>query len=295
MDAATSELLELLNLESMGQGVFVGPPSHDKQTRVFGGQVLAQALAAASFTVDGASCHSLHAYFLRPGKPGRPIEYEVAKMRDGQSLSQRKVIAVQRVEPIVELVASFYEPPSKTGSPIQHSRSIPEVPGPETFPDEEIRMQRLRDRLPEAHRDVATRKRPIEMLRIGDHDLGSRTRTTEPVRSWIRVRSPLPDDPNLHRCLLAYASDFGALEPSLRAIGGSFGDLQLQVASLDHAMWFHRPFRCDEWLLVSYESASVGEDRGLSYGSVWSQNGRLVASIAQEGMVRPRGQAADDS
>jgi acyl-CoA thioesterase II len=288
VDPATAELLDLLNLQSTGQGVYLGAPAGDGRARVFGGHVLAQALAAASFTAPEWPCHSLHAYFLRPGKPGRPIEYEVAAMRDGQSFATRKVVAVQRDEVNLELVASFER--GQQGPEFQPE--MPEVPAPESFPGEEERTTALQQSAPPELHEYLQRKRPIEQIRVGARDYLDRTPSAEPVRTWMRVRGALMDDPNLHRCALAYASDMGALEPSLRTIGAGFGDSSMQVASLDHALWFHRPFRFDEWLLFAFEPMSVAAGRGLSRGSVWSRDGQLVASIAQEGVMRQRDELA---
>jgi acyl-CoA thioesterase-2 len=301
MDAATAELLDLLNLQSAGQGVYLGAPSPDARMRVFGGQVLAQALAAASFTAPQWPCHSLHAYFLRPGKPGRPIEYEVAAMRDGNTFATRKVAAVQRDELNLELVASFVDaaPALRGGASAEREESgaeyqvaMPDVPAPESFPGEDERTAALLASAPPELHEHMQRKRPVELIRIDARDFRDRTPSSAPVRTWMRVRSPLMDDPNLHRCALAYASDMGALEPSLRAIGGAFGDSAMQVASLDHALWFHRPFRFDDWLLFAFEPVSVAGGRGLSRGCVWSRDGQLVASIAQEGVMRKRDELA---
>jgi len=286
VDEAADELLELLNLQSVGQGVFLGPPSRDGAMRVFGGQVLAQALAAASFTLDGPVCHSLHAYFVRPGKPGRPIEYEVAAMHDGQSFSTRKVVAVQRDEVNLELVASFQDPDAAEQP--EHALKMPEVPAPESFPDESERIARALQSAKPEHHALLSRKRPIESIRVEPRAFGDRTPSSAPIHVWMRARGTLVDDPNLHRCALCYASDMGILEPSLRAVGTGFGDGSMQVASLDHALWFHRAFRFDQWLLFVVESVSVAAGRGLSRASVFSRDGRLVASIVQEGLMRKR-------
>jgi acyl-CoA thioesterase-2 len=283
-----SELLELLDLQSAAQGVFVGPPSRDPRSRVFGGHVLAQALAAACFSVEGSPCHSLHAYFLRPGKPGRPIEYEVLAMRDGQSFATRKVVAVQRDEVNLELIASFAQ--DEPGP--ERQQAMPDTPPPESFPSEQERIARALEQAPPELHEMMRYKRPIEMIRVDERSLGDRTPTLGPVRTWMRARGPLMDDPNLHRCALTYASDMGALEPSMRAIGAGFGDSAMQVASLDHAVWFHRAFRFDDWLLFVFESESVAGGRGFNRGSVFDRHGKLVASIAQEGVMRKRSEQA---
>jgi acyl-CoA thioesterase-2 len=288
-EPSNDELLALLDLQSIGEGVFSGPPAPDIRGRVFGGQILAQALAAACFTApQGWPCHSLHAYFLRPGKPARPIEYEVSTMRDGQRFAARKVLAVQRDEIDLELIASF----ERTEPGAEYQVAMPDVAAPETFPPEDERIARLVENATPEQREVLERKWPIEFIRIDPIDAREQPPPTAAIRKWMRVRGRLPDDPNLHRCALAYASDFGALEPSVRAIGMSLGDTNVQVASLDHALWFHRPFRFDEWLLFSFESASVAGGRGLNHGSVYSRDGRLVASLMQEALLRPRDETA---
>ncbi|MDH5671813.1 MAG: thioesterase family protein [Myxococcales bacterium] len=284
MDPQNAELLDLLDLQSADEGVFLGPPSQDGWIRVFGGQVLAQALAAASFTVEDWACHSLHAYFLRPGKPGRPIEYEVSSMRDGSTMATRNVVAVQRDEVNLQMVASFQaEAPGA-----EHQVQMPDTPPPESFPPEPERMAKLAEGASEEMKKHLLRRRPLESIRVDPVSFGDTEKRTAPTRTWMRTRGELIDDPNLHRCVLAYASDMGALEPCLRAIGGGFGDSSLQVASLDHAIWFHRPFRIDDWLLFVFDSASVAAGRGLTHGQVFDRQGRLVASIAQEGLMRGR-------
>jgi acyl-CoA thioesterase-2 len=284
MPGETAPVLDLLDLQSVGQGQFLGPPAQDGGPRVFGGHVVAQALAAASFTVDGRPCHSLHAYFLRPGKPGRPIEYEVSSMRDGNSFAARKVVAVQRDELILELTASF-----DVGSlGPEHRTAMPDAPLPETYPAEAERDAAAKAGVPPEVQQHAFRRWPMEVIRVNARAFDSHTVDSEPVRVWMRMRGELPADRNLHRCALAYASDLGALEPTMRAIGAAFADTQLQVASLDHAVWFHRDFRFDDWLLFVFDSTSVASGRGFNRGSVFRRDGVLVASIAQESLARPR-------
>jgi len=290
MDASVADLLDLLEVRSQAEGVFVGAPANDPLPRVFGGQLLGQALAAAAFTVpQELNCHSLHAYFLRPGKPGRPIEYEVASMRDGQRFAARKVMAVQRDELVFELTASFEG--DEPGP--EHHEPLPNVPEPESFPPEEERIARVLAHLPPERQGYFKRPRPIEFIAV-DHERFVRVPpTSAPIHSWMRVRDRLPDAPNLHRAALAYASDMGALEPALRAVGLSTLDEQLQIASLDHALWFHRPFRFDEWLLFSFSPVAVGAGRGLCRGVIHTRDGRHVASLTQEAMLRPRKPNAD--
>ena len=289
-DARVTALLTLLEVQDQGQGTFVGAPAEDatSRSRVFGGQVLGQALAAASFTVpDDRLCHSLHAYFVRPGKPGRPIGFEVSTMRDGKEFVTRKVAAVQRDELICELTASFT---GDFGGP-NHQLRMPEVPPPEAFPTEEERIARIVEHAREDVREpleLQLRQSAIELIHIEPHSYGDTTASTEPLRRWARVRGSLPDHPVLQRCMFAYLSDGGVMEPSVRAIGGSFQDPLLQLASLDHAVWFHRPFRCDEWLLGVFDCSSVAAGRGINRGHVFTRDGTLVASIAQEALIRPR-------
>lgn len=289
-NARVAALLELLEVQSQGQGLFIGAPTQDvtARTRVFGGQVLGQALAAASFTVpDDRLCHSLHAYFVRPGKPGRPIELEVSAMHDGKQYLVRKVAAVQRDELICELTASF----SSDSAGPSHQQSMPEVPPPEAFPAEAERIARVvAAAVPELREDLALQLQnsPVELIHLDQSGFGQAAASSQPLRRWVRVRAPLPDHPVLQRCVLTYLSDGGALEPSVRAIGGRIGDPMLQLASLDHALWFHRPFRCDQWLLVVADCPSVAGGRGMNRAQVFTREGALVASIAQEALVRTR-------
>ena len=283
-------LLDLLEVREQGDGVFVGAPADDAagRSRVFGGQVIGQALAAASFTVtEDRHCHSLHAYFVRPGKPGRPIEYEVSAIYEGKQFATRKVAAVQRNELICELTASFTDAISGA----DHQHDMPETPPPEAFPSE---AERIASALATARDEVRPmlelqlQQSPFEVIYVDPHSFGAQRASSQPLRRWLRVRAQLPEHAQLQRCLLAYMSDGGAIEPSLRAIGGRFGDPMLQLASLDHALWFHRPFRCDQWLLGVFDSPSVAASRGFNRGSIFTRDGVLIASVAQEAFVRTR-------
>lgn len=286
-DGFTS-ILELLDLERVEQGVFVGGPLPDGRSRVFGGHTIGQALAAACFTVEGVVCHSLHAYFVRPGIPGRPTHYEVSAIRDGNAFATRQVVAVQRDEVVLHMVASFHEP---TPSRFEHALAMPNVPAPDTFPPEDERVARLLEVLPPELHEQMQRKMPFEFIRVNDFEpeADAERSRTRPNRQWMRARAQdLPSDPNFHCCALAYASDAGPLEPCVRAVGAAFWDPNVQIASLDHAVWFHRPLRFDEWTLFTFESPSVAGARAFSRGSVFNQKGEIVASIAQEGIVRQR-------
>lgn len=289
MGDAGGDILELLELERVDQGVFMGRPSDDGRSRVFGGHTVAQALAAACFSIDGLTCHSLHAYFVRPGLPGRPTQYEVLAVRDGSAFAIRQVVAVQRDEVVLHLTASFHEP---SDGPFAHSAAMPSTAAPDTFPPEGERTARLLEIVPPELRDMVRRTWPFEQIRVNDFEPASdaELHRTRPSRMWVRARTrELPSDPNLHCCALAYASDAGPLEPCMRAVGASFGDGTLQVASLDHAVWFHRPLRFDDWLLFTHESPSVAGGRAFSRGSVYDpKTSTLVASIAQEGVLRAR-------
>jgi acyl-CoA thioesterase-2 len=280
--------MTLLDLQSSGQGVFIGPMAESRgaaRTRVFGGQVLAQGLAAACFTVPpDVPCHSLHAYFARPGIPGRPIEYEVSAMRDGQSFVLRNVAAVQRDELTCQLLVSFGR---DTPGP-EYQPAMPDTPPPESFPPEAERLERLLEKAQPIQRAFLQQRSPIESISVDVIDWTDPTPARGTVRGWFRVREQLAADPRLHQCALAFASDMGLLGPSVRAIGGSFGDPELQIASLDHALWFHRPFEWNDWLLFVFESLSVAGGRGLSRASIYTREGQLVASVAQEGLMRQR-------
>lgn len=274
-------LLELLDLQHVGEGVYTGAPAPDgsERTRMFGGQLIAQALAAASFTTpDDLLCHSLHAYFVRPAQASRTTDFEVANMRDGRSTALRKVMAVQRDELMCEVTASFSREPSQENQDFQVSM-------PELVPPERLFEQALASPDLEAE-DL--RKRPLGAygpLKL----MPAQPRPPAPrLSTWIRVNGTLADDPRLHACALAYASDVGAVHASMTAIGVQLFDPQWQVASLDHAVWFHRPFRADEWLLFTFDCTTVSAERGLNHGLVYAQSGALVASITQEALLRPR-------
>lgn len=280
---AAPAITDVLNLEEVDQGVFEAPPAPDDRPRVFGGQILAQALAAASFTVDGSPCHSLHAYFLRPGKPGRPIHYEVNQLRDGKRFAVRQVIAVQRDEPICQLSASFQH---DEGDTLAHQVEAPDVPDPDALPDEHTQKAALADKLPEAMRARVMAPGPIEMRPV---DVARPWFQREPqapdVRTWLRARQSLPDHANLHRCVLTYATDLLALHSCIMPVPAAPFDPDLQFASLDHSLWFHRPLRADDWLLYSGTSDSVSEGRGSARAQIFNREGHLVASMAQEGVL----------
>ncbi|NOT39690.1 MAG: acyl-CoA thioesterase II [Alphaproteobacteria bacterium] len=280
------DVLDLLNLEAIEVNMFRGVSPKDRWQRVFGGQVLGQALVAAYRTVDARVCHSLHAYFIRPGDPKVPILYEVDRARDGKSFATRRVVAVQHGEQIFNLSASFQVPEEG----LEHQFDMPKVKGPDGLETEDERRRRLAHQLPEAVRNHVTRQNPIEIRPVEDDDDLMNPKKAPPYQHvWMKVRGDMPSDLSMHQCVLAYASDMTLLDTCLIPHGISWYSGRLQSASLDHAMWFHHPFRVDEWLLYAQDSPSAAGARGLNRGSVFTRDGKLVASVAQEGLIRVRG------
>jgi acyl-CoA thioesterase-2 len=252
--------------------------------RVFGGQVIGQALVAGARTVEDRAVHSLHAYFMRPGDPEVPIIYSVERMRDGRSFSTRRVVATQHGHAIFTMEASFQV--EEDG--LEHQIPMPDVPPPEKLPSEaELRAAYL-DQAPEPVREYWRHERPIELRPVDLRHYISRDKLQPAQHVWVRATGRLPDDPDIHRCVLAYASDFTLLDTALFAHGRMIADKDVQAASLDHALWFHRPFRADEWLLYTEDSPSASGSRGFARGSLFSRDGRLVASVTQEGLIRLR-------
>jgi len=286
-DSALTRLLALLDLEQVEENLFTGLSPDEPIQRVFGGQVLAQALAAATRTVaPSRACHSFHAYFLRPGDPKVPIAYQVDRSRDGGSFSVRRVVALQGAAQIFILAASF----QKVESGFEHQSSMPVVPDPDSLEDDQQVLLRDAGLRPDIRRWVS-RERPFEtrsVLGRGPFENSGDRLARPPVdHIWLRTRGAVPDDGDIHRALLAYVSDMSLLDTSLLPHGKSiFSDMQ--VASLDHAMWFHRPFRADEWLLYAQDSPSASGARGFNRGAIYRRDGTLVASVAQEGLIRPR-------
>jgi acyl-CoA thioesterase-2 len=284
MADAIATLLSILDLEPLEHNLFRGRSPQVGWQRVFGGQVIGQALTAAQRTVDGRAAHSLHAYFMRPGDPAVPIVYQVDRLRDGGSFSTRRVIAIQHGEAIFSLAASFQG--EEEG--FDHQIPMPEVPPPESLPSESDLKELFLHKAPEAIRRYFERERALEIRPVDARHYVSREPLPPVQHVWIRTTGPLPDDPGIHRSVLAYASDMTLLDTSLYAHGRNIFDHDLQVASLDHALWFHRPFRADEWLLYSEDSPSASGGRGFSRGSLFRRDGVLIASVAQEGLIRRR-------
>jgi acyl-CoA thioesterase-2 len=278
------EVLDLLDLEKIEENIFRGQSPADRMQRVFGGQVLGQALVAASRTVEGRVCHSFHAYFLRGGDPKVPILYEVDRARDGASFTSRRVVAIQHGKQIFNMSASF----QVLEEGLEHQFDRPNVPPPEELMDEhEARKQMMNDNMPEDAKAWWNRPRPIEM-RPAVLDNWMNRAPREPFDNvWIRATGPVPDNIIVQQSVLAYASDMSLLDTALLPHGRSWHS-PIQMASLDHAMWFHHPFKMDDWLLYAQDSPSASGARGFNRGAVYTRDGKLVASVVQEGLMRLR-------
>ncbi len=273
---ALDDLVALLDLEPLEVNLFRGVSWKDERPRVFGGQVAGQALVAAGRTVeDGKGVHSLHAYFLRPGDPTIPIVYEVDRIRDGKSFTTRRVVAIQRGEAIFNLQASFH----RAEGGFDHQVTMPEAPAPETLP-------RADEIEPPRPGRLWTRQ-PVDIRYVDGPPWDREPSAAARQLVWFRADGTLPDDPLLHVCVVTYASDYTLLGSSLVPHGVSYWRDDVMMASLDHAMWFHRPFRADEWLLYSQTSPSASGARGLAYGGIFRQDGTLAVSVVQEGLIRP--------
>ena len=291
MADSVSELIELLRVERLEDNLFRGTSTDVGNIHVFGGQVLGQAVMAAAGTVQGRVLHSLHAYFLRPGDKSARIVYEVDPIRDGGTFTTRRVVAIQHGQPIFNFAASFQTP--EPGH--DHEASMPVVVPPDQLPDENELRARYAAGIPEKWRAKLLRQRPIEMRALRPIDPIHPDVREPQMSSWMRAREALPDEPVLHQAMLAYASDFSLLRTALLPHGLSFFQRGMQSASLDHAMWFHRSFRMDQWLLYCTDSPSASGARGFCRGSIHSQDGHLVASVAQEGLVRIRRETKADA
>ncbi|WP_417515645.1 acyl-CoA thioesterase II [Marinobacter sp.] len=280
----TKKLVELLYLSPTGDDHYRGDSQDLGFPHVFGGQVLGQALMAASHTVENRLCHSMHAYFLRPGNQHMPIDYEVQRVRDGRSFSVRRVIARQDGKEILTGSMSFHA--AEEG--FEHQAEMPDAPDPESLRSEQEWGKLMASQVSEKLREIMTRDRPIEIRPVNPVNPLQPEKRPPHKQSWIRALGPLPDDPVLHRCLLTYASDFSFLGTSLNPHGVSFMNKGLQIASLDHAIWFHRDFRMEDWLLYDKDSPSASAGRGFNRGNFFNQEGVLVASTTQEALIRQR-------
>ncbi|HET6376967.1 MAG TPA: acyl-CoA thioesterase II [Methylocella sp.] len=284
MSGAVAQLLEILDLERIEENIFRGRSPQVGWQRVFGGLVVAQALVASARTVEMRAPHSLHGYFLLPGDPSVPIIYEVDRIRDGKSFTTRRCNAIQHGRAIFSLSASFHiEEPG-----LEHAFSMPKVPPPEELPSEKDLLEQFGAAMPEAIRQWFSKERPIELRPAGLPRFVSQAPGSFEQNIWMRAAGPLPADPAVHRAVLAYLSDMTLLDAALGTHGHSVFDSGLQVASLDHALWFHRPFRADEWLLYAQDSPNACGARGLGRGLLFSHDGRLIASVVQEGLMRPK-------
>ena len=282
---ALERLIGLLDLEPIEVNIYRGESRDVGSGRVFGGQVLAQALIAARRTVDEPrEAHSLHGYFILPGDTEAPIVYFVDRLRDGRSFTTRAVTAIQHGRAIFNLSVSF----QKKEEGIEHQPSMPAVPPPESLPSELDLIRQRADLIPESRRHLYTQDQPIEFRPVNPVDPFTPARR-EPFRNvWFRAQGQLDGPVVLHQAVLAYASDYGLLSSALLPHGLSLHDPRLQAASLDHSLWFHREFRVDEWLLYSMDSPTAGGARGFARGAVFNRRGELVASVAQEGLLRLR-------
>jgi acyl-CoA thioesterase-2 len=277
------DLHNLLDLEYIEHNIFRGRSIDIGSGTVFGGQALAQSLVAAQRTVDADRVpHSMHGYFILPGDVDAPIVYEIDRLRDGNSFTTRRIVAIQHGRAIFNMAASFQTP--EEGA--EHQAEMPEVPEPMNLPRELDLIRAVEDQIPEDVRSFYTRERPIEFRPVEPVDPFNPDAKPPAHHVWFRARGPLPDDRLTHQSVLAYASDYGLLSTALRPHGLSFVQPDLQLATLDHALWFHRPVRADEWLLYAADSPSASGARGFTRGQIFSEDGRLVASVAQEGLMR---------
>ncbi len=281
---AVRELLDILDLEQLEVNLFRGRSPQVGRQRVFGGQAVAQALAAACRTVDHRQPHSLHAYFLLAGDTRIPIVYEVDRIRDGKSFTTRRVKAIQNGRAIFSMSASFHD--DEPG--LDHQAAMPAVPAPDALPDSEAIRASILERMPEWVRRYYARERAIDLrpVEFGRY-LGEKLSDGR-FNIWIRASGPLPDDPVVHRCVLAYASDMMLLDAALAPHGRTLFEPDFMAASLDHALWLHRPFRADEWLLYTQDGPNLHGARGFARGLIYAADGTLVASVAQEGLIRER-------
>lgn len=279
------QLIETLDLEMLEVNLFRGTSPNAGWQRVFGGQVIAQALVAAQRCVaDDRFVHSLHAYFMRPGDPHAPIVYQVDPIRDGASFATRRVVALQHGKAIFSMSASFQV--DEEG--FDHQVPMPEVPAPESLLSQQEFQASFLSKAPQAVRDYWERPRPVEFRPVSLKHYISREKLEPQAQIWVRTTDPVPDDRRLEAAVLAYVSDMTLLDTSLYAHGRSIFEPDVQAASLDHSMWFHRRPDFDDWILYAQDSPSASGARGMTRGSLYTRSGRLIASVAQEGLIRNR-------
>jgi acyl-CoA thioesterase-2 len=284
MSNVINDLVSILDLETIEVNLFRGHSPQTGWQRVFGGQVIGQALVAACRTVDDRAPHSLHAYFILPGDPKVPIIYEVDRPRDGKSFTTRRVTAIQHGNAIFSMMVSF----QREEEGLDHQADMPDVPPPEKLPGDGILKGPVLDMMPEAVRRYFETERPLDLRPVEFDRYFGRKYPDGRVNIWIKTSGVLPGDPMVHRCALAYASDMSLLDAVMARYGRTLFDRRVMPASLDHAMWFHRPFRADEWLLYSQDSPNASGARGFARGQIFKRDGTLVASVAQEGVIRMR-------
>jgi acyl-CoA thioesterase II len=287
MASAVEDLINILDLEPLEVNLFRGRSPQSRWQRVFGGQVIGQALVAACRTVDDVTVrppHSLHAYFLIGGDPKVPIIYEVDRIRDGRSFTTRSVVAIQHGQAIFSMSVSFHV--DEGG--MSHQFPMPDVPKPDALPSEAELKKQLAGLVPDAVRRYYERERPIELRPVEYSRYTGEKLSGDRFHVWVRATGRLPDEPAIHQCVLAYASDMTLLDTALIAHGRTVLSDDIMAASLDHALWFHRPFRADEWLLYAQDSPNLANSRGFARGLIFASDGTLVASVAQEGLLRER-------
>ncbi|MDC0611349.1 acyl-CoA thioesterase II [Vibrio sp.] len=283
MSQALNNLLELLTLEKLEENLFRGNSEHIGLPQVFGGQVIGQALSASRYTVpEDRTVHSMHCYFLYPGDPEKPIIYDVDKLRDGRSFSTRRVKAIQNGRPIFYLTASYHgDTPG-----FEHQNTMPNIPGPENYSSERELIESVAHLLPKKFAESFTQEKAIEVRPVNVVNPIKPEKTEAKQYLWIKATGELPDNQLIHQYLLGYASDWGFLTTALHPHGVSLMTPNFQVATIDHSIWFHRPFKMDEWLLFAIESPTASNTRGLVRGEIYNQQGVLVASAVQEGVMR---------
>lgn len=283
MSSGLTDLISILDLEQLEVNLFRGISPKTTWQRVFGGQVIGQALVASCRTVEGRMPHSLHCYFILAGDPKVPIIYEVERLRDGRSYSTRRVSAIQHGHVIFSMMVSFH---TEEDSIFEHQEKMPDVPPPEKLIGDGSKFPL--DHMPDFVRRYYETERPIELRPVEFRRYLGEKLPDGRMNIWIKASAKLPDDPALHLCALAYASDFSLLDATMARYGRNVFEGGVAAASLDHAMWFHRPFRADEWLLYSQDSPNARAGRGLARGLIFKPDGTLVASVAQEGSLRER-------
>ncbi len=283
MSKPLNELLNLLQLERLEKGLFRGQSENLGLPQVYGGQVIGQALSAARYTVaEERTVHSFHSYFLYPGDPEKPIIYDVENLRDGRSFSTRRVKAIQNGRQIFYLTASYHgDAPG-----FEHQNTMPDIPGPENFASESQLAEQIAHLLPEQVRKIFCGEKPIEMRPVTVINPLKPQKAEPKQYLWIRANGEVPDNQLIHQYLLAYASDWGFLVTALHPHGVTLMTPKFQVATIDHSIWYHRPFKMDEWLLYAIESPTASNTRGLVRGEIYNRQGDLVATAVQEGVMR---------